>query len=255
MVDMRKRRGRDHRDCRIVAFFRVDPARIEIPLPAKTQLHRVADRAIGGFAMTRRAVMGSYLVPAPLIRRERVVHFLYAERPESQGAQPGAIVLRCDTSSRLDAWIGRSWRWRRRRHHARFHIAASADQIDVRCDSDDRRMHMLLRARPMATPPAQSILRSKAQVFRLLRGDLHLLHPPGPASRGAAAGRLLSPSQLIPLQVERLEATFFRDPDRFAEGAVEFDSAYMIRDEEMVWSSDAGTCREVAAASTAVFEL
>jgi hypothetical protein len=235
-------------DCRIITLFRFDPRQIRFSLPAGMALRQAArDIGVGGVVVFRRQAMGSSLLPLRPAAHKTVLHFLSAESWRRGQLQTGAVVMRYDTSSRWNAWVGRGWYGGRRHHHARVDVAHAVDAIQVRCESDDHAMRFVLDARPQRDADRLSAFASKDLVMQILRHDLRevsLLRQMRPGS----GRRSMCQTQLVPLGVEQLESSFFDDPQLFGRGAAQFDSAYWLRDEEVVWSEQGSLCCDIATA-------
>lgn len=229
-------------------LYRVQPERTAIALPDGLQLRALDNGfAVGGIALVRRSPVSSSLLPLRLVTSKNVLHFLSVERMRRDHLQTGAIVMRYDTSSRWNAWVGRGWHWGRRHHHARVEICDSTESIRVRCDSDDHAMHLAFCARPRRDASRASVFQAKDRLLQMLQHDLRGVLPL--RNRGSrTAGRRLCQSQLIPLRIEQLESSLFDDADHFADGAAEFDSAYWLRDDEVVWSGSGSLCCDIATA-------
>ena len=80
----------------------------------------------------------------------------------------------------------------------------------------------------------------------MLQDDLRCVRLVPRKRRRNTAPRFLC--RLIPLHVSHLESSVFADPQWFLDGAAEFDSAYWLRDEEVVWSKQASICCDIATA-------
>ena len=139
-------------------------------------------------------------------------------------------------------WTDCGWRWRSRRHHARVRIIESPELIRVECNSDDQMMHVAIDAQPRQDADLRSVFRPKHQLMRILLDDMRGL--PFVARRPRRDANLQSDChfRLVPLQVENLESSVFTDPARFPDGAAEYDSAYWLRDDEVVWSEQGAVC-------------
>ncbi len=232
-------------DCRLVVFYRIQPATTQLELPAGAELGRVNGWAIGGIAVVRRQAVR--LLPRRLCASVTATHFLHVLCRQDQQCETGALVLRRDTSSRIQAWLGRGGP-RRRGHHARFQLVSLPGRVTARWDSDDRHVHVAIDAEPEPHLTPNSMFGSKAQLLQLLRDDLRglrLVPPPQRLGRTRAAA---CESQLVPLHVTRLESSVFEDATLFPEGAAVFDSAFCLREEELVWSQAEAVCCDGAPA-------
>ena len=107
---------------------------------------------------------------------------------------------------------------------------------------------MAIDAHPQPTPPSQSMFLSKDQVLEMLQDDLRATGLIPKRRRGNANGRSICQSQLIPLHVTQLQSSVFADPQRFPDDAAQFDSAYWLREDEVVWSEQGTVCCDIATA-------
>ncbi len=237
-----------HLDRRILILYRFAPELAEQMLLPGYQPRKLRGFALGGIALVRCASLRSALLPARITACENALHFVNGLRMEQQRAETGVLVMRYDTSSRLHAWIGGERRWHCRHHHARFRVSESAESIDIRCDSDDRQVHLAMKAHLDRQICRQSVFRSTDQVLHLLRNELRCLGLVHRDSDDAASARTRGQPHLIPLSVEQLESSVFGDREKFPSGAVEFDSAYWLRDDELVWSDHGAICCDAATA-------
>ncbi|MFW6168916.1 MAG: hypothetical protein ACODAD_00400 [Planctomycetota bacterium] len=237
------------RHCRVVVFFRMPLQQVKIELPAEVQLRLLNGYGIGGIVLRQRRAIYSSLIPGRLVTSESALHFLSAIQMRKQRVKTGALVMRYDTSSRLNTWICRCGR--RSYHHAHFEIADSPESIRVRGDSDDQLMHVKMTGTPRRTLSPRSIFHSKDQLRQILQEDLRSLRLTGPACyRSGLTAPTIWRSQLVPLKVTEIESSVFQDPERFLGGAAEFDSAYWLRDDEAAWSEqgEGAVCCDIATA-------
>lgn len=229
-------------DRRILILYRIAPEHAERMMVPGHQPRKLKGYSLGGIALVRCARVHSPLLPARMMACENALHFVCGLRIVQQRAEASALVMRYDTSSRLHAWIGGERRWHCRHHHARFEVQESPEMIDIECDSDDRRSHVAIQAHLDRKICRQSVFHSTDQVLHLLQSELRSLGLTRCDGSGSSRRRSIRQSQLIPLRVDRLESSLFEDQQRFPAGSVQFDSAYWLRDDELVWSDD-GTLR------------
>ena len=235
-------------DRRILILYRFAPELAERVLLPGYQPRKLKGFALGGIALLRCAGVHSPLLPARIVACENALHFVNGLRVVQHRAEAGVMVMRYDTSSRLHAWIGGERRWHCRHHHARFRVVESAESIDIRCDSDDHQMHVAMKARVDRNMCRQSVFRSTDQVLHLLQNELRSLGLTRRDPGGLSSSRPIRTAQLIPLSVERLESSVFGDARKFPSGSVEFDSAYWLRDDELVWGDEGAICCDIATA-------
>ncbi len=235
-------------DRRILILYRFAPDLAERILRPSYQPRKLSGCVLGGIALVRCVGVHSRLLPARIIACENALHFINGVRIEQQRAETGVLVMRYDTSSRLHAWMGGERRWHCRHHHARFCVVESPDAIDICCDSDDLQVHVAMKARVARSICRQSVFRSTDQVLHQLQHELRCLGLTRRDTGNLSSSRPTRRSQLIPLSVERLESSIFSDAQQFPSGSVEFDSAFWLRDDELVWSDEEAICCDVATA-------
>jgi hypothetical protein len=224
-------------DRRILILYRVSAAALEQRLSAAVELRQMADCALAGIAFRRRRTMRSRLVPARFGTSQCATHFVRLPTSSVPGHPAGVLALRHDSTSRWEVW----WTAAGGGHHARFRVVDSADSLELVGDSDDRQMHLFLRAQVARSLPDGSMFRSVPQAAECLAADLAglgLLR----TAHGAGQGGVWSHLRLEPLDVTRLESSFF---DRWREqcpGLVEFDSAFSLREDQLAWSQEGTLC-------------
>ncbi len=238
----------DRQGRRILILYRFSPELAGSCLRPGYEARQFKGYALGGIALVRRHGVRSPLIPARIISSENALHFVDAVQTVRQRAEARAMIMRHDTSSRLHAWIGGRGRWQCPHYHARFRVVESPESIDICGDSDDRQMHVAVQARLTRGMRRESMFRSTDQVLRLLQNELRGLGLIHRDRGGSAEPRLALRCEVIPLRVDRLESSFFGDSTWFPRGTVEFDSAYWLRDVELVWSDARAACCDVATA-------
>lgn len=223
-------------DRRILILYRVSAAVLEQLLPAATTRTGV-ECALAGIAFRRRRMMRSRLVPARFGTSQCVTHFVRLPAGSGARGRSSVLALRHDNSSRWQTW----WTAAGGGHHARFRVVDGIDSLELAGESDDRQMHLFLRARVTRSLPEGSMFRSVPQAAECLAADLAGLGLLGSANvmgQGGAWSHL----RMEPLDVTQLESSFF---DRWREqgpGLVEFDSAFSLREDQLAWSHEGTLC-------------
>ncbi len=105
-------------------------------------------------------------------------------------------------------------------------------------------MHVALQADLVPAHPEGSIFRSAEQARQCLWEPMVSLGLAG-GSIGAARSAQV---RFQPLKARMVEASVFERLARDARGQIEFDSAYWLRDDELVWSGEGTLCCDVATA-------
>lgn len=245
---MRKRVASIPSDCRIIVLYRCAPQRLGPLLPDGLAPREFRGYALAGLALVRRRIWRGALWPERMSTVANLLHFVDSHRERDDLGAGETLVLRCDTSSRLSAILRTPRRFRQRQNHAQFRIRQESGAISIDCRSDDRSMHVAFRARPQRDPPDSSLFRSPEQLRQLLHEQLRYLDLLPSTDRPKAAAGEGVRRHLIPLRVEHLQSSYFDDTERFPAGAAEFDSAYWLRSEEVVWLGAGRLCCDIAPA-------
>ena len=235
-------------DRRILILFRILPQVLEGVLPGDVRPREIRGCVLGGIALSRRRGVRTSLLPVRLTTSHNAVHFLLVDPPGTTQRHGGTLVTRCDTSSRLQAWIGGHGIQRSKQHHARFRVSESKDSIELVSDSDDHAMHLAFKARIDRSIPRTSFFRSSQQAYELLRESLVALGLTPREVEVMGEPRAIRRSRLHPLIMERLESSVFSDARFTSAEAVQFDSAFWLRDDEFAWSGQGALCCDVATA-------
>ena len=233
-------------DCRVLILYRMAPDAPISLLPGSVRPAEVQGRSLAGIAFCRRSVARARILRAPFTAWQTAVHFVLACDPAREPERLVAWVTRRDCSSCWQLW-GRWQLWgshRGSRHHARFHVTERGDGVDLSGDSDDRSMHVALQADLVPAHPEGSIFRSAEQARQCLWEPMVSLGLAG-GSIGAARSAQV---RFQPLKARMVEASVFERLARDARGQIEFDSAYWLRDDELVWTGEGTLCCDVATA-------
>lgn len=222
-------------DRRILILYRVSAAVWEQLLPAR-EPQGGSDPALAGIAFRRRTVR-SRLLPARLGTSHCATHFVRLCNGLRPSAVPGVWALRHDSSSRWQVWRAAPGTG----HHARFQVVDQSDSLELVGQSDDRQMHLMLKARVARELPAASIFRSVPQVAHCLTNDLAGLGLVTPAD-GREPAHVWRRLRLEPLDVIRLESSFFDCWRRSTPGSIEYDSAFLLREDQLAWSQEGTFC-------------
>ena len=217
-------------------------------LPPGVRPREIKGYGLAGIALARRRGVPSVWLPDRFSTFHQAIHFVLAMRTDPDGCGDGVIITRSDTSSRLQVWMGEHGLMRRRQQHARFRVAETREAIECVGESDDDRMRLAIKGRLVRWLPRHSLFASAAQALDLLRHDLEdlgLALPDAPLGGGRRGTRRC---RLQPLALDRLESSWFGDSPLATGGALQWDSGFWIRDEELVWSQHAAFCCDVATA-------
>lgn len=227
-------------DCRILILYRMAPGASLSLLPSSLRPADVQGRSLAGIAFCRHSVARARLLRAPFPAWQTAVHFVLACDPARESERLVAWVTRRDSSARWPWWTNRG----SIRHYARFQWRERGDGIDLSGDSADRSMHVALQADLVPAHPEGSVFRSADQARQCLWEPL--------VSLGLIEGAVGSPRSLPlrfqPLKVRLMEASLMERLAQDARSQLEFDSAFWLRDDELVWAGAGTLCCDVATA-------
>lgn len=231
-------------DRRILVNYRVRPDVLARLLPAPFQPELLGDWGVAGICLIRlRGIRPHFLPPVFGVGSENAAHRIAVHWQRGGHREEGVYVTRRDSSSRFNTFVGGRL-FPGVHHHARFSVKEREDFYSVRVDSNDRQVHVAVEGRPARHLPATSIfgsVRRASDFFQ--RGSVGYS-----AARvaGEFDGLKLETRgwQVVPLEVERLESSFFEDRFRFPAGSVEFDCALLMLAVEHQWSEQPMLCCE-----------
>jgi hypothetical protein len=216
-------------DRRILVNFRAKPDALRGVLPPPFRPKLVRGAGIAGVCLIRLTEIRPPLVPRWLgLRSENAAHRIAVEWDSNDGAREGVYIPRRDTSSRLNVAVGGRL-FPGEHHPAVFTVSESPDHLAVALRSSDGRTRVAVEARVAASLPAGSVFRSVEEASAFFEAGS--LGYSATARAGVYDGlelRSLAWS-VEPLEVTRVESSFFSDPSLFPAGAVDFDCALLMR--------------------------
>lgn len=231
-------------DRRILANFRVDPERLAAILPAPFRPLLVAGYGIAGICLIRLKQIRPRGLPAAIgISSENAAHRVAVEWDADGTTQSGVYIPRRDTSSRLNAAIGGRV-FPGVHHRARFDVREENDHYHVAMDSLDGSAHVLVEGHRTEEIPAGSVFGSLADVSAFFEAGSLGYSPNGNGGDANFDGLELRSFgwRAEPLEVERVESSFFDDPEVFPPGSIEFDNALLMRGIEHEWHGRKSLC-------------
>ena len=251
-------------DRRILANYRIDPDALDEVLPAPFEPWTVGGHGVGGICLIRMTDMRPPGVPAALgMGSENAAHRIAVEW-EADGAgggeqderRRGVYVPRRDTDSWLQVLLG-SRLFSGSYSHATFDTEEAGDRYAVEMASDDGAANVAVDGRVADQLPADSVfpnLHAASEFFR--KGSLGYAPADsdvgegrdGAGNGGSDGERTYEGVELDtetwnvePLAVERVHSGFF-EGDRFADDAVSFDCALLMRDIDHAWRQRESIC-------------
>lgn len=229
-------------DRRILANFRIDPEVMARNLPAPFRPKLAGGYAIGGICLIRLKAIRPRFLPLPWgIGSENAAHRIAVEWDTDGHTQQGVYIPRRDTDSRLNTWAGGSI-FPGIHHHGKFTVEESDDHYSVALQSDDSDTHVLVAGKVTDQLPTTSVFASVAEASDFFEqgalgySDTH--------TRGKYDGLELRCDawQVEPLDIERVESSYFQNESAFPKGSVEFDCALLMRGIDHEWHGRQDLC-------------
>jgi hypothetical protein len=236
-------------DRRILVNYRVAPDALAPLLPGPFRPKLAGGFGIAGICLIRlNRIRPTFLPAAVGVSSENAAHRIAVEWNDEQGQRrEGVFIPRRDTGSILNALVGGRL-FPGEHHRARFDVRETPDRLEVSLRSDDGLTRVAVRGRVVRELPATSVFGSLAEASAFFE----------PGSLGFSVTR--EPDRLDalelkcrrwhvePLEVERVESSFFDDPAKFPPGTARFDCALLMRDIEHEWHGRPSMCCAPAAA-------
>ena len=216
-------------DRRILVNFRVAPDALRGVLPPPFRPKLVRGAGIAGVCLIRLTEIRPALLPRWLgLRSENAAHRVAVEWDSREGAREGVYIPRRDTSSRFNVAVGGRL-FPGEHHPAVFTVSESQGQLAVALRSRDGLTHLSVEARVAPSLAPGSVFRTVEEASEFFEaGSLGY----SATSRAGVYDGLELRSlvwSVEPLEVTRVESSFFSDRSVFPAGAVEFDCALLMR--------------------------
>lgn len=222
-------------DRRILVNFRIDPEILSRLLPSPFRPQLVHGCGVAGICLIRlKHIRPRWLPPVLGLWSENAAHRIAVEWKQNGELQQGVYIPRRDTSSRLNVLLGgRLFPGIHRR--AEFRVDEQDAYYRVNVESDDRRTHIAVAGHLTSRWPSNSVFGSLQEASDFFEcGSL------GYSAAGTSGDfdglelRTLSWS-VQPLEIERIESSFFENPSVFPHASVTFDCALLMQQIEHEW--------------------
>lgn len=209
--------------------FRVDAETIRPLLPSPFRPKLVRGFAMAGICLIRlRGIRPRFLPAFAGIRSENAAHRIAVEWNDDHGRREGVFVVRRDSSSRLNSWLGGRL-FPGVQHHAAFQVKEGEGRYSLAMKSDDGSARVGVEARETSRWPKESIFSTLGAASSFFEGG-SVGYSPG-AARSTFDGLELKTNRwaVEPLEVTTVESSFFEDDRRFPKGSAVFDCALLMR--------------------------
>lgn len=224
---------------RVLVNFQVDADVLQGVLPAPFRVKTQAGVGIAGVCLIRLAGIRPRRLPAFLgIGSENAAHRIAVEWDTPQGTQEGVYIPRRDTSSLANTLVGGRF-FPGKHHRAAFEVREEGDRVAVAMRSRDGETRVVVEGRLARELPEGSVFGSVEEASAFFeRGAIGYS-----ATDRAGCYECLELRSFAwrvePLDVERVESSFFGDARSFPPGSTRFDSALVMRGIPHEWVSHA----------------
>ena len=227
---------------RVLVNFRVDPEVMQRHVPAPFRVVTVAGHAIAGICLIRLAQERPRFVPRWAgLRSENAAHRVAVTWDAAEGPREGVFVLRRDTSSVFNTWVGGRL-FHGTHHRAHFSVAELGDRVDITMRSTDGITRVAVRGSVAPALPGGSVFADLGAASRFFEGGAVGWSPNVRAGCFDCLELRSRGWRVEPLAVEHVESSWLDDDANFPRSAVAFDSALLMRGIEHRWSRTRG-CR------------
>lgn len=220
---------------RILANYRVRPEALTRVLPPPFRPKTIRGWGIAGICLIRLRDVRPRGMPAFVgLSSENAAHRIAVEWDRDGLTHEGVFIPRRDTSSRLNTLLGGRL-FPGEHHAARFRVQEGDGCFSVAIDAEDGGMHAAIVGKVAERLPESSIFETLDEASAFFeRGSLGYSVT---GRDGEYDGLELKTFRwaMQPLEVDRVESSFFDDATRFPPGMAEFDSALLMQDVEHEW--------------------
>lgn len=222
-------------DRRILANYRVDPDVLAMQLPKPFRPQMVNGFGIAGICLIRLKSVRPNTLPSWMgISSENAAHRIAVEWDEGDQVHAGVYIPRRDTSSALNALAGGRI-FPGVHHRASFEVSEQADHYHVRVTSHDGQAHFLVEGHVADDLPPTSIFESVEEVSRFFECGSVGYSPANIPDQFDGLELRSFNWQVTPLDIERVESSFFNDTNLFPPGTATFDNALLMHNIDHQW--------------------
>lgn len=222
-------------DRRMLVNFRVQPEVIKKLLPPPFRPKLVNGWALAGICLIRLKDIRPRGFPALCgLNSENAAHRIAVEWLEQGVIREGVFILRRDTSSQLQTWVGGRV-FPGVHQHATFKVRETDNEFCLAMRSADDFVSIDVRATLANWLDPESVFWSLAEASDFFaRGDMGYSATGEP---GCWDGLELRTAgwNVEPLKVSAVESSFFDNRERFPTGTIEFDCALLMRGVDHEW--------------------
>ncbi len=222
-------------DRRILINYRLAPELLRGILPSPFRPKVVQGWAIAGFCLIRLKALRPSALPASLgLSSENAAHRIAVEWEENGQHREGVYIPIRHTSSHFNTLAGGKL-FPGMHRHAKFEVVEHDEEFHINVESDDNETQLTVEAQIAHDLPQTSIFGSLQEASTFFeQGSVGY----SATKRSDTFDGLELRSRnwhIEPLQVAKVESSFFDDQQRFPQGSIELDCALLMRHIDHEW--------------------
>ena len=222
---------------RILANFRVDPEVMQQQLPTRFRPKLQRGYAVAGICLIRLEHIRPKFVPESIgLNSENAAHRVAVLWDEDEATREGVFISRRDTNSQLNHLLGGRI-FPGEHHQSSFSVAESESEISISLESTDSTVAVRIEGTTAKALPLTSIFSSLAEASAFFEAGsvgYSVTHDPG---RLDGLNLKTEQWQVEPLEVRKVESSYFADETKFPAGSIEFDHALLMKNVAHEWHS------------------
>jgi len=222
---------------RILANFRVDPEVMQQQLPTRFRPKLQRGYAVAGICLIRLEHIRPKFVPESIgLNSENAAHRVAVLWDEDDATREGVFISRRDTNSQLNHLLGGRI-FPGEHHQSSFSVAESESEISISLESTDSTVAVRIEGTTAKALPLTSIFSSLAEASAFFEAGsvgYSVTHDPG---RLDGLNLKTEQWQVEPLEVRKVESSYFADETKFPAGSIEFDHALLMKNVAHEWHS------------------
>ena len=222
---------------RILANFRVDPHVMQQQLPARFRPKLQRGYAVAGICLIRLEHIRPRFVPESIgLNSENAAHRVAVLWDEDGVTREGVFISRRDTNSQLNHLLGGRI-FPGEHHQSSFSVAESESEISISLESADSTVAVQIEGTTAKALPRDSIFSSLAEASAFFEAGsvgYSVTHDP---NRLDGLNLKTEQWQVEPLEVRKVQSSYFSDETKFPPGSIEFDHALLMKNVAHEWHS------------------
>jgi hypothetical protein len=222
---------------RILVNFRADPDVVQKILPGGLRPKLYNDQSVVGICLIRLENIRPKFAPSFVgIDSENAAHRISVEWDEDGEIKEGVYIPRRDTNSALNAFAGGKL-FPGEHNRAEFNISETERSIDFKMLSDDEKIRVKLNGTFSDDLPKDSVFGRVEDASEFFRGGSLGYSVTREGKHLDGISLETKEWKVRPLEIEKVESSFYENKAMFPEGSVIFDHALIMQNVEHEWHS------------------